>query len=177
MDKRKLSKSNFKSKYKPEISPADLIEIFSKGGGRETFCAKYKIPEQTFRLWLNHYPEFEDAYDVAKQVGKAYYMKLAKDNLIIDKEAPFNDRLWGQIMRCRHELSDHNRIRIPGIKNAQTTREKLECVAGHIAEGDLSSADIASLTKLLEACLKVSESAELEKRLEEIESKFALDSD
>lgn len=176
MDKRRMAGHGGAANRKYNDShPDKLIELFSKGGGRETFCAELGISERTFTNWTKVHPEFHEAYEVAKQVGKDYYMKMAQANLITDKEAPFNDRLWSQIMRCRHELSQHNRIRIPGIKDAVTTKEKLDCIASHIAEGELSSSDIASLTKLLETCLKVSETASLEQRLEEIETKFFVD--
>lgn len=61
--------------YRPEMCQA-LIDIMSKGGIRESFCAAHDICAETFHAWIKEFPEFSDAYREARQKQRDYWFKI-----------------------------------------------------------------------------------------------------
>src|SRR5690606_13498654 len=98
--------------------PDQLIELLSKGDGRETFCAKHSISEQTFSNWIGQHKEFAEAYQIGLAKAKHWWLRLGKENIFNEggDEAPkFNHVLWSMMMRNKFDWTEHRKLNIPGL--------------------------------------------------------------
>lgn len=158
------------TKYK-ETMPALLISLFKEGKGREDFCVESKISEKTFDIWLAKHPELEEAYEIARAHGKAYYMKVAREQLVEYHEgSKLNTKLWSMIMRNRFDLTEHRKLKMAGINKAKTAVDQMKLVMAELAAGNLTGDEAQHVAKLIESGVKVYEATELEKRVAEIET-------
>ena len=157
------------TKYK-DTMPAQLIEMFSRGKDRCHFCAHHSIAEQTFSDWIARYPEFAEAYETAKAKAKTWWLDEAQDHLVEHYEgSKLNTTLWSMIMRNRFELTEHRKLRVKGLEKAKTAMQQMKVVMSELGAGNLTAAEAASLTKLIESGVNIYEATELEKRVSEIE--------
>ena len=158
------------TKYK-ETMPAQLILLFSEGKGREDFCAFHKISETSFDLWLAKYPEFAEAYEIAWSVGKAWYMKVAREQLVEHHEcSKLNTKLWSMIMRNRFDLTEHRKLKMAGLDKAKNAVDQMKIVIAQLAAGNLTGDEAQYVAKLVETGVSVYAATELEKRVTEIEA-------
>jgi hypothetical protein len=156
-------------KYK-DTMPAQLIEMFSRGKDRCHFCAHHSISEKTFSDWIAKYPEFAAAYEVGQHKAREWFMALAQDSLTEHLEgSKLNTKLWSMLMRNRFDLTEHRKLKIPGLKTAKNFKEQMQCVLDELAEGNLTGSEAQQLSKLVETGVVVHEHTELEQRVAEIE--------
>lgn len=157
------------TKYKVTM-PADLIEMFSHGKTCANFCAKYSISRTTFDLWLDTYPEFAEAYEIAKAKAETWYDEVGQKHLIEEHEGPkLNTTLYSMIRRNRFEMTEHRKLKIEGLKKAKNFAEQMQQIINELASGNLTGSEAQQLAKLVETGVKVYENTELEKRVTEIE--------
>ncbi len=158
------------TKYK-ETMPAQLIKLFEEGKGREDFCVLHKISETTFDLWLAKYPELVEAYEIARAHGKAYYMRVAREQLVEYHEgSKLNTKLWSMIMRNRFDLTEHRKLKMLGLDKAKTAVDQMQIVMAELASGNLTGDEAQHVAKLIATGVTVYEATELEKRVTEIEN-------
>ena len=154
--------------------PKELIAILSKGKSYSAFCAKNDLSEQGFRDFLKKHKEFADAYEVGRQKSKAFMEQLAFDHISVGEEdSKLNTTVWSMIMRNRFGLTEHRKVKVPGIDKAKTFAEKMKKIDTLVANGDLTTHEAAQLSKYIETGANVFEKTELVKRVEQIESSVA----
>lgn len=163
------AKGHSGTKYR-DTMPAQIIKMFSEGKSRSYFCAHHSISENTFKLWQEKYPEFAEAYLIAKQKAKKWYEDLAQQHLVEEFEGPkLNTKLWSMQMRNRFGMTEHRRLKIEGLKKANNYQEQMQSVVDELADGNLTGSEALQLSRLIETGVKVFESTELLKRVEQIE--------
>ena len=165
------------TKYKATM-PAELIEMFSRGKTRAAFCARHSIARGTFDLWLAEYPEFAEAYEIAKLKAEAWYDEVGEKHLTEEHEGPkLNTTLYSMIRRNRVEMTEHRKLKIAGLKQAKNFADQMMQIMNELANGNLTGSEAQQLAKLVETGVKVFEHTELEKRVSEIEkaSKLGID--
>ena len=59
-----------KPEYKPEIV-AHAIDLIAKGDRVQTACTIAGIPHETFVQWIDRYPEFQQAVEVAQSTAES----------------------------------------------------------------------------------------------------------
>lgn len=109
-----MSKRGAPSKYKPEHCDK-LAKVAAEGGGQAQMCLAIGVKsENTFRAWLDTYPEFKEAYKHAQLVSKAYYSDLLLKGATgqIDK---FNFKAIEMIM-CNMFPEDYSKGQQTGSK-------------------------------------------------------------
>jgi hypothetical protein len=157
------------SKYKKTM-PEQLIKMFSEGKDREDFCADHSIAGRTFDLWLEKYPEFADAYEIAKLKAKQWFNNLARKHLVNTFEGDkLDSKLWSMMMRNRFELTEHRKLKIEGLKQAKNFADQMSQIMNELASGNLTGSEAAQLAKLVETGVKVYENTIMEKRLSDVE--------
>jgi len=80
-----------------------------------------------------------------------------------------NTTLWSMTMRNRFNLTEHRKLKIPGLAKAQNFVEQLQAILSELANGNLTASEATQLSKLVEVGMKVFEVTELEKRVTQIE--------
>lgn len=157
------------TKYTDKM-PAHIIKMFSQGRSRADFCAFYSISQCTFKLWQDTYPEFSEAYIIAKQKAQAWFENLAIEHLVEEFEGPkLNTKLWSMMMRNRFGHTEHRKLKIKGLKTAKNFQEQMQNVVNELADGNLTGSEALQLSKMIESGVKIYESTELVKRVEMIE--------
>jgi hypothetical protein len=168
-------------KYNPHYHCAQIIAILAAGDGSAEFCSLNNISHETFSVWNEKHPEFHAAYLVAKQKGKAWWEKIAKQHLTIysskDKDedtVKFNQTLWSMIMRNRFGYTEHRRIGVKGIEKLQENQDskfsrQFNKLLDAMSEEQLTAHEAQQFAKLLESGAKLYETEQLVGRLESLE--------
>ena len=167
--------SRFYRKYSDKM-PDELIEMLTEGDGRESFCAKHSISEQTFSRWLLEHKDFAEAYKIGQAKAKHWWVRLGKQNIFNEgrdeegNEAPkFNHVLWSMMMRNKFDWTEHRKLNIPGLAKAKNFAEQMSHILGELAIGNLTGSEAQQLCKLVETGVRVYENTEIEKRLTQVE--------
>lgn len=94
--KEKLAKANElqdvfarNRKYKPEYAQS-LIEHMSDGSSFYSFGARVSVGKTTLYDWLEKYPEFKEAYEIARLQSLAWWEKQGQEGLWNTKETSLN---------------------------------------------------------------------------------------
>ncbi len=156
----------------------ELIEMFTEGQTREEFCARHSISERTFSTWLDTYPPFFDAYEVAISKAKAYYNRLINNHLIEEHQGPkLNMHAIQLIMRTRFHMPHNRLVKVDGFGTARTVDDKLEALTKSVEAQQLTADEACKLATLLDLAIKVEQHSELRERLEQLEqaSKIGVD--
>lgn len=148
---------------------SEIINIFSQGGGRDTFSSRYSISRDTFDRWLDTYPMFLDAYMVAQEKAMQYYNDLAKQHLIESKEGDkMNTRVFELIMRNRFNHPNTRFVKTKGL-TGRTAQEKVDSICKGVEEGQLTPDEAQKLAALVNVTISAQQFDEFEKRIEQIE--------
>lgn len=157
------------SQYNPAMCK-QLIEMFGKGKGRQTFCKEYGISEKTFSAWIRKHPLFEAAYDAALEVGKEYYLDICQEHLIETKDGPrVNVSLLNKILNLRYNVGEKRRLQVNGLRKAKSVEEKLNLVYDAISDGSLTGDEAVQLMKVIDTAISVKHHEELEERIRQVE--------
>lgn len=156
-----LKKERFQTKppkYVPSIHLPLLDEIFSKGKSIASFCVAAKIVRTTFHNWVEQYPDFEEAYELATSKAQVYWEEYGANNMMIPG---FNYSWWASIMRNRFGYTEHRKIKIKGIDQAKTAMDKYNLVLKEVSEGQITAHELKQLVESILAGTKILEHTEL----------------
>lgn len=154
--------------------PAELINCLAQGHSYATFCSDKEISEQGFYDFLDKHPEFNEAYATGKMKNKKWMENIARDHMSVGEEDnKLNTTLWSMLMRNRHDLTEHRKVKIPGISRAKSSKGKMKKIMEQVQAGKLTAAEALQLANLIETDAIVFEKTELIKRVEQIENATA----
>ena len=165
MGKRKLRITK-PSKFEPAVHIPMLYELFSSGKSLAAFCVEADIAQSTFYYWLNSFPEFEEAYSKANMQAQLYWEELGMKNL---NAKAFQFYIWSSTMRNRFYLSEKRKVRGKEIANAPTARDKYKILLQEVANGNLTSTELAQLVNAIFTGTKINKETELENKVAELE--------
>ena len=149
-----------------------LLTVFARGGELVTFLNEVEICRSTFyEEWLPKFPELRRTYEVAKQLAHDYWCALKPLDLSSIEGQNFNLKLWTVIMRNRFGYTDSRKIKLPGLKNATTMNDKINCLISYIGDGGLTAHEAQQLSNVVLTAVKVNEATVLEDRLKALEDK------
>ena len=78
-----------KTKYRPEYD-IQIIELMEQGLTTAECCARFKITPKTIYNWENEFPDFKEAYAIARTIGLSFYLEKMRNGIFTDKEVTFN---------------------------------------------------------------------------------------
>lgn len=165
-----VAKGHSKSKFNHSMC-VELINMFQQGKTRAAFCARHNISEQGFSQWVEKYPLFADAYDVALAKAKKYYEDIAHDHLIEEHQGPkLNTKLFGMIMRNRFEMPQNRIVKLRGMA-ARTSEDKLNAICEAIEAGSITPDEAQKLASLVNVSISAQQFEDVLERLEQIEQR------
>ncbi len=139
------------TKYRPDEHIELLFKVFKEGEGVSAFCAEALIGRKTFYDWLQLFPDFREAYDIALNVSARIWEAYP----LINKDISF--QYWATIMRTRFK---HGRFKIKPVAKENgkeaTPLDKIDAVWKSLEEGEIASVDLGRIVGLItaEATLK-----------------------
>lgn len=160
--------SGTKLMYDCDYHCALLIEIFDRGEDIAMFCSHIGIGRSTFYDWINTYPAFAAAYEIAREASRTRWEYMGGlERGIVDNS--FNTTLWSINMRNRFDYTEHRRLKIAGMKEAKTIQEQQQVLANEIAEGRLTAPEAMQMTNVILGAVKIEEATEVKDRLSVLE--------
>lgn len=165
--------NRYNLKYDKDKHPDSLIKIFANGDSWAKFCAENSIGEKTFYNWLDRYPEFADAYAVARMKALAWWEDRGKKGI---GQEHFSATAWSMVMRNRFNYTEHRRIQIPGFDEAVTPIDKLKKIETAVGCGTLTGSEINYMVGLVEAGVRVLQNTKMEDDLELIKTTLGIKS-
>jgi hypothetical protein len=113
-------------KYKPDHA-ASLIEHMKDGSSFMSFGAVVGVSKATLYDWLDTYPEFKEAYEVAKLQALSWWEKQGKEGLWNTKECSLNTGAF--VFQVANRFKENGYTRNPqGDDDTATKRLEMEVV-------------------------------------------------
>ena len=160
------------NKYK-EKHCKRLIELMTDGGTAVTLCAEIGVSKQTFYNWIDMYPEFKEAYDVALAACEEYWNRKGREN---EDNSAFNQSLYAFNMAIRFGVTNKSRrvrtkIAAPKdkvVKNAKTTLDRFNNLVHSFDGGEITPEELEKLAGSFVKTLDMKEREDVMKRVEEL---------
>jgi hypothetical protein len=106
-------------KYKPEYA-AMLINHMSDGSSFMSFGAVAEVSKATLYDWLDTYPEFKEAYEIAKLQALSWWEKQGKAGLWNTKESSLNTGAF--VFQVANRFKENGYTRNPQADEAQEAK-------------------------------------------------------
>ncbi|MEI6529715.1 MAG: hypothetical protein WCN88_04985 [Candidatus Falkowbacteria bacterium] len=163
-----IKKERFQTKppkYNPSMHIPLIDEIFGSGKSIAAFCVAAKIVRSTFFNWVNSYPEFEEAYELATLKAEVYWEEYAQTNAMLPG---FNYSWWGAKMRNCFGWTEHRKLKIKDIDTAQTANDKYNLVLKAVAQGELTGHELKQVSETILTGAKINEATSIVQEVEEL---------
>lgn len=147
-----------------------LMEIFENGGDIAAFCSAAKIARSTFQVWRAEHEDFKQAYEIAKEMARAWWENMGQQNLC---DPHFNTNAWRLMMRNRFDMTDSRRVSIPGLTSADTYKSQYRCVQRSVENEELTPDEALKLGNFIAIGAKLDSMDEVLARLEALEANVA----
>ncbi len=140
-----------------------IIAVFKDGNTVAHFCAKHNIARSTFYEWLNNYPEFSIAYEIAQEYAEKYWIDEGKKNLVTqafgEETIKFNESTYALFMGARFGITKARKLALSGFnkKNPIAAHKRVSLA---LSRGEITGQEALQLSKV---CL---DKATLKERLE-----------
>lgn len=95
------------SRYKPEFA-AQLPDLMAHGEAAVEVMAHFGITKPTFYQWLEKYPEFREAYDLARVKSEAWWTQLGRKGASC--EVAIQPGVWLMNMKNRFKWKDRHDV-------------------------------------------------------------------
>ena len=84
-----------------------MLEHFGEGGWAESYCGEVGIAKDTFYAWLKKYPEFSDAYKIARMKSHLWWSQVIRGMAVgMEKFRYSNMGAVAMVMKNTHGWSD-----------------------------------------------------------------------
>lgn len=163
------------TKYDPDFHPQDCIEMGKNGAFKVQMARKWDVNTDTINEWCLKHPDFSDAYKRSCNYRAAWLMDQGMAGLHNEKGSSFNAVAWSMMMRYDGQNTDERTINLPEMAKCNTFSEQADCVVKALADGKLTPKEAKTLAEIISIGAKVEESAELKKRIEQLEENLLKD--
>ena len=153
------------TKYTFEMC-AKVKESGNKGWHVSQMANALDVVPRTIYGWAKVYPEFAQAFELAKQASLCFWYKLGEDNL---NSKHFNERTYELLLRNKCNLGAERRVKVKGLLDAKTHTESGMAVIQSMAAGDISPTETQTIMNSLTMLAKLDEVTELRKIVERLE--------
>lgn len=100
--KRELGLLDYKNKKYSSDMCTTVIDLMSEGKSRYEIAFDLKVSTKTIEKWEETYPEFAEALFLGEEASRAWWEKLARENVVItERDKKFNTTLWASMMKKR----------------------------------------------------------------------------
>lgn len=152
--------NNFKGEYCLKI-----IDYLSRGKSPVRFMADHDMSKSTFYEYLDKYPPFAEAYQIAKTKAEAYYADMIEDQMgNPDFQYPVYKHLVGS------RFGDYGRIKVH-TRGLQTKNimKSFDAIMKQFTHGDIDLDDLKKIIEFFMSVATLKEREELTKRIEALE--------
>ena len=145
--------------------PELLLSIFKNKGDIADFCCEVMVTRDTFYYWLDKFPEFAEAYKMAKEFATSWLTKAGIEGMTAEK---FNATTWSILMRNKCGYTEHRKIQSPLNKGANAD-EKIAIIENQVAAGELTAGEAQQLVAIVTAGVNVHAVTVIDERLKALE--------
>ena len=145
-----------------------LIDTMRNGNGVAEVCDKLDIAESTFYCWVNEYPKFSEAYQLARTYCKAWWQRELHDNL---NSKHWNERAWRLQVFNRFSEShcEGRRITLKKLREAKGYNDIGEAIKNAMADGEVTPDEAYKISQVIMNDANLKERTVWEDRLVELE--------
>lgn len=156
----KHKNNSYKSEYKKKI-----IDIFERGESLAHFCVEIGHPRDTVYDWIERYPDFAEAYKLAREIGCVAHIDRAKKQ--INKQY-FNEKPFSVLGKpFENMLSNQN---LKKLKKQRTVQKEIAAAEDLYISGEISLEECIRLVDKAAKKLDIKARSELELRVTELEA-------
>jgi hypothetical protein len=162
------------SKYN-EKEALEKLEMFKKGATMAMYAAELDVSIRTVQFWLD-----PNSQQFKKTLYIEYMRALAKQEAHYDKvilrefEKPtenFNAVLYQMVRRNLHGWTEHRKITcLQDIKHAETYYEQQQVLRDALADGHMTPAEFAILSRAIVELAKMLEIDKLKSEIDELKA-------
>lgn len=124
------------SSYDPSFCD-QVIELGKKGMSVVEMAAELGVHRETLEEnWPRDYPEFSEAFRIAKQCSQAWWESMGRVNLIMHKDSgTFNTGVWSRSMAARFP-KDWREAKTVDLAADVNVQGKIESITRKIVKAD-----------------------------------------
>lgn len=160
--------------------PQEFIDHCSHGGSVPEFCLLKRVARTTFDRWCEVYPEMKEAKKAGKTLAEGWWLRQAKEHLIIENESwkggslttTFNTNLYKFIMAGRFKHTGERRLKIPKMIPGNYAHN-LGVVQKMAMSGKFTVNELAAAAKLITDEILVDQQIYIKKEIEELKASAA----
>jgi hypothetical protein len=162
-------------KYDCDVHPALLIEVFDRGDDIAMFCSTLGICRSTFYNWIDEFPEFKSAYNVAREMSRTKWEAIGGLNgVVMPIDVSFNTTLWSINMRNRFGYTEQRKVKVKGLSAAETPEEMSKTIMKGVEEGKYTSSEATALMSIPLSTVKIQEHTEIKKDMKDIKKHLGM---
>lgn len=156
--------------YDPKFHPQEIMRLLKKDGlFAVEVAALWDIDANTIADWARDHKEFSIAYNRAKQLRTAYWLKIGRSGVMSEKGKTFNAQLYGQIMKYDGNNMEERVVQLPALSECKSFAEQCVVITGALASGKITLKEANCYVDIIGKIAKIDEVTELRRMLEEIE--------
>lgn len=145
----------------------EIIRTFASGGTLADFLVHVGISRQKFVAWKAKSEVFRESALVAKEVGRAAWLKIGIENA---DNREFNAKIWETFGRQNFGGTDKLTLT---LQPDSTPMEHYQQLIAQAACGDLSSSEIKQLMESINIGMKAHEACALQAEIDELKEGLA----
>jgi hypothetical protein len=134
----------------------DVVTYQSNGHSVSEICVIWGVCKDTFYEWKKKYPEFDKACEIARLAMRAYFDRIGRENLVVDRSVKFNENLYKFLCYAHFGISEKSTdarqtlaIHADYYKKETTIDQKQMLLDNALINGKISSAIYDSLANQL----------------------------
>ncbi len=114
-----MSDNAYYGRYDPKFCDR-VVALGKKGKSRVAICADLGFTRRTVYLWIERFPEFKEAMDLAKTYEHKWWEDRGQENL---SETKFQGGVWSKNMSARFKEDWSDRQEITGANGGPLKAE------------------------------------------------------
>jgi len=168
-DEAVLAKLGRPTKYRPEYCER-VIEMGKKGYHFYEMAMELEVDTDTFYEWCKNYPAFSLSYSRAKQYGKAYLAREARENM---GNRDFHAKVLEWNSKFHNDFREAPSVRVDGFNDVDSYADKGRKVLDSLGNGEISCEEAKLIAETLKTLMTVNNESELGPIIDEIKAKLA----
>jgi hypothetical protein len=156
--------------YLPEFHPQNCIELGKEGKFLVEMAKEWETSTKIINDWIKKHMIFRYAYARSCNYRTAYYIKLARENVVSDRQKQISHQILSLLLRYDGQHVDERPVVLNGaLSKKKTNEEKSIAILQAFDEGKLSPKELQAAMGALKIAVDIADLSDIKQRLDQLE--------
>lgn len=157
------------NKYKPDTHPKLYTSLMADGKTVYHFLNAVGITKDTFYVWVDKYPELEEAYEQGEALAYNWWLRYGLDN---SENKDWDNTVWKHTMNTRFRVFTQG-IHLKSFNQIERALDQHKYLMKATADQKVLPKDSKMMSDLIEAGERIKQFSDQEERLAALEKQIA----